>query len=661
MLCSISVSFLFYVPFTFLLITSMNFVLFIVFSQLFSISSAGECIKKDVDIRYNNSMTEEENRSQYHLADTSIMCYNLLYKSAAPEEFTTCPPYYFDVKFTPVLVANTEKNEHPYVTVNISVLSHVPVEVISIQYECNHAPADQEDPYCNNPEILVHVDSKVVQPCRALHLNGSVPQIPFRFGYSCFRMFAMSQYQVNISLLPQKCKMSFVISAPVHSHLFPAELTLAFENKHLERNAIPWTPMLAVSTDLDHGVLVQVGVPSGYPYKNIDVSFARKDEYGDDEKVQRIMSNQDLTIPFSQDGALWRNVRPGSYVAYAYVRRHDCQLICDDGRLTCVICQHTTINFTVDDFKGAFHWKTIRWIQDYKYHLAAATLLICLSVSSVIYFLYKYTRKRNIMRTRDIELTGRPTVLILYADDCKEHTDVVFCLCRTLERLANAQIYIDQKELVKPGIQPSRWLVDTISRCEFVLIVLSPTSPLLLNAHSLIERRPFPDLFKTSVNMVICAASTTADSNRFAIVRLPYSPPVPPQLELLGLNTFKVPTDLARLTAFLHHVALQSANITHIDQSDEVSQLNSKISTMHELIDKQPNWMDSKVEMKSSLPSGSFDLNSLVGVPSQPTSHAERVRDSERFGLLPPDEDDKEEDAHSNYGLLPPDSDSDEN
>lgn len=48
---------------------------------------------------------------------------------------------------------------------------------------------------------------------------------------------------------------------------------------------------------------------------------------------------------------------------------------------------------------------------------------------------------------QQIELIARPNVLILYTDDCEEHTQSVIALKNLLTQAANSRILLDQIDL----------------------------------------------------------------------------------------------------------------------------------------------------------------------------------------------------------------------
>ena len=76
-----------------------------------------------------------------------------------------------------------------------------------------------------------------------------------------------------------------------------------------------------------------------------------------------------------------------------------------------------------------------------------------------IFFPFKFSKIILALQRRQpqsVELTKRPKVLILYTDDCQQHTDAVMALCKILEENANAVCFVDQKEFLH---NPSYFLI----------------------------------------------------------------------------------------------------------------------------------------------------------------------------------------------------------
>lgn len=82
---------------------------------------------------------------------------------------------------------------------------------------------------------------------------------------------------------------------------------------------------------------------------------------------------------------------------------------------------------------------------------AVAVLGITILLFLVVYF---RTRRQRALpaATQDLELIRRPTVLLIYADDCDAHSECVAALGRLLRVAANAIVHLDQEDLEKPSM-----------------------------------------------------------------------------------------------------------------------------------------------------------------------------------------------------------------
>lgn len=133
---------------------------------------------------------------------------------------------------------------------------------------------------------------------------------------------------------------------------------------------------------------------------------------------------------------------------------------------------------------------------------------------------YRVIRPRALARQppRNIELVSRPSVLILYTDDCFEHSNAVMAVSNLLARHANANVSIDQLDLIDPsmeilfsrlvlGVKPSLWLMNKFSDAQFILIIFSEAAKRVMAGEQLVQRRPFQDLFSSAIRMVVSVGS----------------------------------------------------------------------------------------------------------------------------------------------------------
>jgi hypothetical protein len=75
-----------------------------------------------------------------------------------------------------------------------------------------------------------------------------------------------------------------------------------------------------------------------------------------------------------------------------------------------------------------------------------------LALLAVLFYMQIW-RPRQLARLppESIELTANPSVLLLYTDDCEEHSNAVAALANMLAQYANARVLIDQTDLLDPG------------------------------------------------------------------------------------------------------------------------------------------------------------------------------------------------------------------
>uniref|UniRef100_A0A1I7WIY7 SEFIR domain-containing protein n=1 Tax=Heterorhabditis bacteriophora TaxID=37862 RepID=A0A1I7WIY7_HETBA len=260
-------------------------------------------------------------------------------------------------------------------------------------------------------------------------------------------------------------------------------------------------------------------------------------------------------------------------------------------------------------------------------------------VGSAAFFLYHHCQPPPDLR--DVELVECHSVLILYCDDCEEHSRVIFELGQVLHQCAKAVVLLDQNELNIPGVRPSRWLIDSMCRANRVIIVISPCSQMVLDGKVLQQRRPFPDLFAAAVNMIIRECTAKIVNSRFAICRLPYSPKTPDQLSILGIQEFSVPSNMPQLTAFIHQID-QSSHVQHSFDPQLLESFLHAVNEMENVMKTNADWMQHRFVEEVG---NKYDLDGVVKfcdipnrVPTLLDTKEKRAKAAEEFGLLPPDE-----------------------
>ncbi|CAJ0585722.1 unnamed protein product, partial [Mesorhabditis spiculigera] len=583
-----------------------------------------------VRIFYRDDHSLVRDPGRYEIKNTTITCFQSLKRDAlqAAVDPSVCPPSTAVLNVGPVRIIPDRLSMLPYMTMNITVDVFVPFDWLYVQMECLQA-SDQEDQYCHNPNALMHSNGHTISPCRALSLKGSRPILPIRFNYDCFRLYGFSQYRINATLYPSNCQVSLLATVPSIGDIFPEDVKI----NQMEE----WAPLVMIDISESDGVWVRFSPPEYYIWQEMQISVAERTL---DSKALRII--EDFVVKYPVMGIKWKDAPLGHYTVFVYVPRHDCRLICEGQHNVCKVCIHTPINFTLSEHKASIPWRTVRGVKDAGFFVLAILLAVVLMVGVGGCAVLAFLRRRALKNPRSFELTERPTVCIIFADDCQEHSDVVTQLGASIRRLANANVLIDQEQLGHTGDKPTRWLLNALTSSSRILIVISPTVPELLSrapSRRLIQRRPIPDLFSHAIDMICSDAALQGRRDRFALLRLPYSPPTPPELRLLGLPSFEMPSELVQLTTFLHGV--QAATAIHPLDPEERSRVQAAISRFTLMTAKNPRWMD--VRFTAEVPDHA--IVDIVDVPLKTGNSATlepRKTDAE-LGLLEPGDDSDEE------------------
>ncbi|EYC14052.1 hypothetical protein Y032_0042g685 [Ancylostoma ceylanicum] len=485
----------------------------------------------NVNINYDESLFTSD--SVYSVLGTSQACvdsYEANFHSEFEHELPVCPVGLLSVDLGPIARFDDNNRMLPHVELNISVSVHEHVDSVIIRLQCLYAP-DAEDIYCHDAHRMLN-KGRWLWPCRAIVFHRKdVITLPFCFGYSCFRVFGLSQYIVNVTIFPQKCRSSLLITSPTDSQLFPS-IAEYYANKNIP--SPEWSPLLIVDFSEEDGVWLRVEGPASHRARVITVSIFGRHADGSLHPLQS------FSIVYPSTGLKWRNVAKGDYVAYAHIHRHDCVLVCDElgqSPFECKLCAHTVVNFTLSSDRASLSWRSLRRMRDSSSSilvaLGSAILVLSLCGMTYVFFLRRRVR-RTPVQVQEIELQSKPSVLLLTPDDCDEHSVVVLVLSRILEQHAGVTVMLDYHEMSNSVARPSRWLVDSMCNAARVLIVISPCSSLIINGQHLQQRRPFPDLFEPAINMVLRECTRSSAKNKYIICRLPYSPVTPSQLSLLG-------------------------------------------------------------------------------------------------------------------------------
>ncbi|KAK5975862.1 hypothetical protein GCK32_005763 [Trichostrongylus colubriformis] len=575
--------------------------------------------------------------SVYRIIGTSQECvrhYEETSPLGADYDYPSCPTGLVSVSVSPIIRIDNSKLL-PHIELNISTTVYDRACSVTIRLQCMHAP-DAEDIYCHDSTRMLH-EGKWLWPCRAIVFDEKdAVTSPFSFGYSCFRMFGLSQYIINVTIFPQQCRSSLLVTSPSDPQLSP-EIASYYANKNI--SSPDWSPLLIVDFGDEDGVWLRVEGPPLWHARVITVSIFERHSDG----VLRPLQSVNVIHPST--GFKWQNVAKGDYVVYAHIPRHDCLLICGDvptSSVSCRLCAHTVINFSLPADRASLSWKGLRRMRDSSTSIlyAFACVLFGVASCSMLYLLVLRRRSRHLpVQVREIELQVKPLVLLLTPDDCAEHAAVILALSRVLEKHAEVTVLLDHSEMSNCVVRPYRWLVDSICRASHVLIVISPCTQLVLDGQNLQQRRPFPDLFVPAVNMIIRECTkTTSTPNKYIICRLPYSPAAPAQLSMLGLPEVEVPSDLSRLTALLHTINGEydyriPPNCSTLDE------FNRAVEEMIKLTQMDRQWMEQRLSTEDPGEKNSGDLVHLPeGETAKLQTDHERERAAEMFGLLPPEE-----------------------
>ncbi|WKX94307.1 hypothetical protein Q1695_011507 [Nippostrongylus brasiliensis] len=587
--------------------------------------------------------------SAYTLLKTSQQCaenYESTTLLDAHDDPPLCPYGLVSASITPV--ARFENNNVlPYIELNISVAVHEHADSVTVRLQCVYAP-DAEDIYCHDVQRMAKT-GKWIWPCRAVVFTDQKSvAVPFYFGYSCFRMFGLSQYLVNVTILPHQCRSSLLISSPSDSQLSP-EIAAHYAQKNI--SSPDWSPLLIVDFSEGDGLWLRVEKPSSVYERIITVSIFEHHSEG----VLRPLESVNVVHPST--GFKWRNVAKGSYVVYAHIPRHDCLLICEEEpSIPCRLCPHTAINFTVPADRASMSWKGLRRMRDSGSSIlyALTAILAMVAISSALYiFLLRRRVKRAPVQVQEIELHVRPSVLLLSTDDCAEHTAVILALSHVLEKHIAVNVLLDHQEMSNIAVRPYRWLVDSMCRASFVMIIISPCSQLVLDGHNLKQRRPFPDLFGPAVEMIVRDCAKKNAANKYIICRLPYSPATPGHLCCLGLAEVEVPANLSRLTSLIHSI---DACPVPADCS-AMDEFRQAVNAMEKKMRTDEDWMEQRLSPQNASVVAEVDLEEIPQKTSDRlVNNEQRAKAAEMFGLLPPEENEVSDES-SEFTLLPPDDD----
>uniref|UniRef100_A0A915DX23 SEFIR domain-containing protein n=1 Tax=Ditylenchus dipsaci TaxID=166011 RepID=A0A915DX23_9BILA len=306
-------------------------------------------------------------------------------------------------------------------------------------------------------------------------------------------------------------------------------------------------------------------------------------------------------------------------------------------------------------------------------------VIIVIALLAVLFYL-RVWRPWQLARLppESIELTAKPTVLLLYTDDCEEHSNAVMALANLLTQNANAKVLIDQTDLVDPSIRPSVWLLNSVAEAEFILMLFSKGSKQVINGKILSQRRPFPDLFNTALGYVVAKindlGSTSASANlnrrqllangnpsnaggtsstpllniekgalksqlsRFIVARFAYSSEdvIPEFFAHNRFGKFVIPQDIGLLIGRVHGVVGNRSS--NFEYTADLGSLNSTIETFENFNKENSDWLEQRLEKMVTTDSSSQEeqeeIDGKRGGKHRLTDHLERLT-SRRTDMIP--------------------------
>lgn len=579
--------------------------------------------------------------------------------------------------------STTHDNFIPFARLNISVtvFDRAVADTVFLRLECLEA-ALGEDTYCHAlPPQHIAKYGRTIWPCRGASV-GSQDTTPFKLSFDCFHLFPNSIYHVNVTAFPSGCSSTLTVTIPELKEAYPVLNKWYHQNRNKDLGSFPWAPMLLVDmTASEDGVWLRASIPSGAEWRVIELRLYKVKEGTGTGLIPLKEFELRNEGNGSEIGVKWQDADRGRYVVMGFVPRHDCSLHCEIP--SCAPCTYTRLPFHLERDYWTEATAVIRRTRDVGVWVLPLCLGLLVACTIIVALYVRHVRRAAGKRTRDIALTDRPLTLLLYSDDCEEHSRVVREIATVLESCA--RVAFDQQDLLTNGsLIPYDWLARQLATATRIVVVVSPSTPILIQRErQLRPRRPYPDMLQPALKEI--SKDLCSPIPRVAFVRLSYSPPLPDEFAMLGARSFDLPSQLPPLVSFIHGVHTDGAKDISISGTDSnsLSALREAIGEMEKWIERAgEDWLDERLEPIDSGTMAAFDTERIelrrAGVPLPIESRMVE-------GLLPPDEDDDEEEEeravegeggvkggeapHFNrvpaastreHVLLPPDSDTDE-
>lgn len=585
----------------------------------------------------------------FSVYSTTRECSARLRENDLPAKLPTCPPGLIDLEVTPTYVAKSQMS-YSHANLNISVTAHSHVDTIAFRLQCLYA-SDGSDVYCSDRKEM-YINGVKEWPCRGINLSTKV-KYPARFSYACFRMTPYSIYTINATVLPQRCRITTIITSPHSDEIFPE----IFFEPTVSKEAISakdpyWSPSISVDFSDDDAIWVRLGKAPKAECDTININVYREH---DDDMVAFL---EVLTVKCPENAVKWENQKAGKYLLTAYVPIRGCKFHCEPTSRGCRQCLRTHLNLYINEDRASLTWLTVQKFKDYSFEIFIGVSSLCaifviLMIVGTITVCWRNNREAN--RVREIRLTEFVRAMIVYSDDNEQHTNCVSHLVENLRHCATCEPIFDLEKLITAEqVVPSRWLVDQLSSLAKFIIVISDCAEKILDAeasetHHLVQSRPFADLFGPAMNIIIRDATHNPEEalQKYVIVRFKYSPQVPQNLAILRLPTFLLPDEFGRLTAFLHNLEYgETVNITQNVSEDRMNQWTRAIDRNVTLSQLNPNWIETRWKPKDE--QDVMNLKRETPVTFTYENNEDRIAASKRLNLLPPppdSEDDEEQQA----------------
>ncbi|TMS35653.1 hypothetical protein L596_003012 [Steinernema carpocapsae] len=591
---------------------------------------------EDVQLRHvnNSSITPKH----YIESDTKKCSDNY------PDVTRTCRADELDVSVrSEAVLPEAGVNTLPYVVLNVSTVVHSDASAVFLRLQCVHA-ADKADDYCHNHQVQIEKWGRMIWPCRSLNLlEPEVTEVPYRFAYTCFRMFRLSHYAINITLSPQMCSSLFYFTIPEENQVHP-KIAKFYDQKN-----ISWAPLVVVDTNPSDGVWIRYTEHQSIRHNDVNVTIYKQ------TSATSLQFAHTQLVKKPNTGFKWKDVSKGTYHVYVYVNRQDCDFSCEDHvqKSRCTPCAHTHVNFTIPENKYSSEKLDELLIKEATRHLVfsltgVVILVALVLVSIVIYFRIIRPRRLARLPPQNVELQYRPTVLIIYSDDCNEHSNVVLKLCEALQDYGKACVNLDQLDLIDPKLQPRTWLFRTMADVDFVLFLFSESSPRVLAKEVMQPKRHYPDMFCLAVDVMFSDVHQNNNWNKYIFARMSYSDAssIPPHLTSFPAKRVVLPDEFGKLVDDLHRVAEH----TTVDHNADLRKLKLAICSFENFNHLQAGWLNERFVSLENENTALLSADLGFKPPEELPTTEEQIALAGIFGLQVPQEE-NEDLAPSDSGL----------